>query len=217
MTTATSSPRTSPRAVVRIGPSWIQVAALVVAVAFATGALVYFLDHREQSPNAADIGFIDDMILHHQQAVSMSFAFVRRADPGQIANTAEEIIMSQSGDLRMMSRWRGAWPESDGNEEGTVMAWMGMRRPLQAMPGFAAEADVAKLGTLTARALDDHFTTLMIRHHFGGIHMAEAAEQRVALDEVRAFARGVVILQRREIDEINLWRASADLAEINGL
>ena len=201
----------------QIGPSWQQVTALLCAVAFAAGALVYFLDHREASPNAADIGFIDDMNLHHQQAISMSFAYLRHATRGQISSTAEEIIMGQSGDLRIMAQMRGDWPESDGNEEGTVMGWMGMQRPLQQMPGFATESDVARLTTLRDRALDDLYTTLMIRHHFGGIEMAEEGERRADIDRVKAFAHGILTLQRQEIEEINDWRTSANLARITGL
>ena len=179
--------------------------------------MVYYLENRTEAPNAADIGFIDDMNLHHQQAISMSFAYARRAQGGQIRNTAEEIITNQAGDLRTMGQLRGNWDEGDGNEAGTVMAWMGMQRPLQEMPGFASESDVAKLATLQGRALDDHFTTLMIRHHLGGIHMAEAGAQRAGIAKVKAFARGIALLQDQEIEEINIWRASANLERITSL
>jgi uncharacterized protein (DUF305 family) len=215
--TSPRSPQSAPRASVRIGPSWVQIVALVVAVAFATGSLVYYLDHREQDPNSADIGFLDDMGLHHQQAIFMSFAYFKNTTARQLANTATEIVTSQAGDMRVMGRLRGDWPESDGNDEGTVMEWMGMKMPIQQMPGFATEAELNDLDTLRGRPLDDHFTAVMIRHHLGGIEMAREALKRANVDAVKDLARSIITLQNQEIDELNDWRRSADLPAITDL
>ena len=200
-----------------VGPAWWQIALLVTAAAFMTGALVHYFDVRTDDPNSADVGFLDDMTKHHQQAISMAFSYFHNGIAPQLPSTASEIIQGQAGDLRVMRMMRAKWANIEGSTDGTVMGWMGHPMPLEQMPGFARNADTAKLDTLKGSGLDDLFTTLMIRHHFGGIEMANAAKAKAATHEVRDFAEGIVILQSKEINELNQWRASAGLPIISGL
>ena len=62
--------------------------------------------------------------------------------------------------------------------------------------------------------LSDLFTQLMIRHHQGGIHMAEFAATDAETSNIRNFARGMAAGQRSEIGEINAGRRELGLEPV---
>ncbi|WP_018634687.1 DUF305 domain-containing protein [Parafrankia elaeagni] len=68
------------------------------------------------------------------------------------------------------------------------------------MPGMASEAELARLAAASGRDLDVLFLTLMIRHHRGGVDMAQHASLHAADDRVRALARAMVVNQAKEIN-----------------
>ena len=62
--------------------------------------------------------------------------------------------------------------------------------------------------------LSDLFTQLMIRHHQGGIHMAEFLATDAETSNIRNFARGIAAGQRSEIGEINAVRRELGLEPV---
>ena len=80
--------------------------------------------------------------------------------------------------------------ESEVNEGDTSMAWMGHPVPLGEMPGMATDAELDELGAASGAEADDLFVELMVRHHEGGIDMAEYAAANASDAEVRAMANG---------------------------
>ncbi len=67
---------------------------------------------------------------------------------------------------------------------------------------MATDAELAQLSTARGRELDVLFLTLMIRHHRGGITMAQHAAAHARETDVRALARVMVINQAVEIDQM---------------
>ena len=90
-------------------------------VVFAGAAGMYWWDHRPAQPNTADVGFYDDMTVHHQQAIDMALVYLRNGTKPLLRHMADEIVLFQAGDIRTMqtalqdwnkspdetSRWRG--------------------------------------------------------------------------------------------------------------
>ncbi len=70
------------------------------------------------------------------------------------------------------------------------------------MPGMATDTELTQLSRAQGRDLDVIFLTLMIRHHRGGITMAQQAAARAQESDVRALARAMVINQAVEIDQM---------------
>jgi uncharacterized protein (DUF305 family) len=108
----------------------------------------------------------------------------------------------------------GARGASTPDPEGTAMAWMHERHPAQQMPGMATGSDLDRLRSAQGMEADDLFTQLMIRHHEGGIHMADFAATDAQTGNIRNFARGMAAGQRSEIGEINAVRRELGLAPI---
>ena len=67
------------------------------------------------------------------------------------------------------------------------------------MPGMATPAQIDETGTLHGKALDIYFLQLMIRHHQGGLPMANYAAQHATQPYVRLLASKMVEAQSREI------------------
>lgn len=156
-------------------------------------------------PNAADIGFCQDMTVHHNQALQMAtFALVNSQDQ-EIKRLALQILTSQATEKGLMSGWLILW-EAPELPSGPHMAWMGKmdhqsmghQTGSGLMPGMASMAEMTRLGRLKGRDFDIFFLQLMIRHHGGGIEMATAAADQAATPAVRGLALEMARVQTQE-------------------
>ena len=170
-------------------------AAAIVCVAGAAMAVGLLLAPRPPDGDSVDAGFARDMRTHHAQAVVMSeIVRDRSADPG-LRYLTNDIIVGQQTQIGEMTGWLEAWGLS--REGPPPMAWMG--HPSGAMPGMAPEGEVSRLAQLPPDEMDRLFLQLMIRHHQGGLVMAEAALASARRSEVLGLASNIVATQREEI------------------
>jgi uncharacterized protein (DUF305 family) len=68
------------------------------------------------------------------------------------------------------------------------------------MPGMATQSQVDELNTLPPDQMDIRFLQLMIRHHQGGVMMAQAALEKAKDENVLNFAQQVINTQDAEIE-----------------
>jgi uncharacterized protein (DUF305 family) len=80
------------------------------------------------------------------------------------------------------------------------------------MPGMASPEELAHLEQLSGTAADAEFLRLMIRHHQGGIPMAEEARERSTNTQVRSLATAIVASQGAEITVMQDLLAQKDAA-----
>ena len=173
----------------------------VVAVAVVAGAAAG-VGADGSGRNRADVGFLQDMIDHHEQA-NLLAAIALRGDPSApVRNLALDVINAQRYEIGMMDGWLMQWDRERGEPARDAMAWMGMHVTPREMPGMASVRDLDALGRLSGRALDVRFLELMLDHHRGGVHMAEAAVESAGDSHVRWLAGQMARNQRREIREI---------------
>jgi uncharacterized protein (DUF305 family) len=78
------------------------------------------------------------------------------------------------------------------------MSWMGHGHD-GPMPGMATTAELARLDALSGRALDVYFLQLMIRHHQGGLEMAQYGAAHASEPYVRDLASKIVTAQQAEV------------------
>jgi uncharacterized protein (DUF305 family) len=80
------------------------------------------------------------------------------------------------------------------------MSWMDHTiEPGQLMPGMATTSELAKLKSLRGRAMDVYFLQLMIRHHKGGLEMAQYGAAHASEPYVRDLAAKIVTAQQNEV------------------
>jgi uncharacterized protein (DUF305 family) len=178
----------------------IAIAALAIAAA---GGFVWGRDSKSTAyvpaVGSVDLGFAQDMTVHHSQAVTMASYARDYTDLPALKLLAYDIEEQQAFQIGQMQGWIDTWaaPTTD----GSPMAWMAGHDHLVGglMPGMATPAEVAKLQTLHGKALDILFLQLMIRHHQGGIPMAQYAVANAKLAYVRDLAQAIVNAQSSEI------------------
>jgi len=198
------------------GPARWQVVALVVALCFLAGVVGWWLNQPdEESFSKIDIGFLTDMETHHNGAINMSFDYLDRSHDPVVKHFAQEIISSQTQELAAMNGYLNRAGGADVAGDGSVaMAWMGHPVRPADMPGMPTNAELAQLDESSGLGADDLFTHLMIRHHAGGIAMAEYAAEHGEHSGVRDLARTMARVQRTEINEMNVRRVALGLDPI---
>ena len=82
------------------------------------------------------------------------------------------------------------------------------------MTGMASAKQMQELADARGRDLDQLFTRLMIRHHEGGIHMAQFAAEHAETETARSWARAMIDGQKGEIAELNRWRVNHGLPSV---
>lgn len=178
--------------------------ALVALAALAVGAAVFLYQSipREPGENSAEAGFLRDMSDHHLQAVEMAMILRDRTEDEPLFFLTTDIALTQQGQVGTMQGWLDLWDLSPTGEE-PAMAWMDHPVTEGRMPGMAAPEEIEQLRTLPVGQAEVLFLQLMIRHHQGGVAMADAVLDRGDQPEVTRLAESIVAAQQSEIDTMN--------------
>ena len=145
-----------------------------------------------------DVGFAQDMKVHHAQAVAMSAIVHDRSRDEEVVALALDILTTQQAQIGMMSGWLDQWEQTQA-VSGSTMAWMGDGHS-GPMPGMASPDDLASLRTLPAGELEERFLRLMLHHHAGALPMARYAADEASNAPLARLAGGMVTGQQAEID-----------------
>lgn len=195
----------------RLRDNWM--AAALVAVIL-VGALVFAFQYipRDPGSDSVEAGFARDMSAHHGQAVAMSLKMRDRAEDEQVFYLSTDIMLTQQNEIGMMTGWLMSWDLGIVGEDDP-MSWMG--HPTRGlMPGMATPEQIAQLDTLAPADAEVLFFELMIRHHQGGIEMAQALLDRSDNDLVRDVAQQMIVVQTAEISTMNQMLESRGLPPI---
>ena len=173
--------------------------ALLPATLYTTSSAIA----NTSSPTAADIGFCQDMSIHHLQALAMCQRVIGRDTGDSVQAAAGEVLQNQSMEVGQMRAWLADWGEST-VPPTTVMAWMGANQgrgmPLENMPGYASKEQLLELSTMTGMARGRKWLELMRSHHVGGVSMASQAAVLCSSDKVIRLANVQVRTQNYEIE-----------------
>src|SRR4051794_32219476 len=193
---------------IEVLPWWrnpFNIVAVVVGLLVLGGAVGYVVGNSVATPdpNKVDIGFLQDMRTHHEQAVEMSLNFLSKqgTDPN-LRLTAQEVAFGQAVDIGRMIQLLRQYGEPEANMTDTAMGWMNEPVPSDRMPGMATESNLDKLAAAQGADADQLFANLMLTHHQGGLHMAQFALDHADTKEVHDFAKGIISSQQGEIYEL---------------
>jgi uncharacterized protein (DUF305 family) len=220
MTSAAPTAPTNPTRRPRRGLTGVLIAVIAVGLLAAGGGLAVALGiGRSEQPttDSVDAGFARDMSRHHLQAVEMANLALTRSQDAEVQRLAFDISSTQTNQVGRMQGWLSLWGLPLTSSE--VMAWMddpamgghdmaghdmaAMSGTAAAddgavMPGMATETELSRLRALSGTPFDVLFLQLMIRHHEGGLEMAQYGEQHAAEPAVRGLAGSIVAAQTAE-------------------
>jgi uncharacterized protein (DUF305 family) len=189
-------------------PWWqskLNLGVLAIAIAVLCGGLGWLIGNNRAipDPNSTDIGFLQDMRTHHEQAVYLGLYYLSDAGTNpDLRDIAREIVFGQGIEIGRMIQLLRQFGATETNETETAMTWMNEPTPVDRMPGLASDADIDKLLASSGKAADQQFVALMVAHHLGGIHMARYALDHANVLEVKRFAYAMITGQTGEISEM---------------
>lgn len=158
--------------------------------------------------SADDVRFMQDMIVHHAQAVEMSALVKERTNRKEIIEIAGRITASQDDEIKFMRGWLAERGEAEtsgaaGHDHGSHNA--------HAMMGMATPTQMKELAAAKSTEFDRLFLTLMTRHHEGAVRMVDRLFEQpgAAYDPVLfEFVNDVKADQTAEIKKMNALLAS---------
>ncbi|WP_379923129.1 DUF305 domain-containing protein [Erythrobacter sp. R86502] len=123
----------------------------------------------QASYTQADVAFMQNMILHHEQALAMAKLAKDRTNSADLLTIAGRIESSQADEIAFMKGWL-----ADRGEplEDPKMAGHGAHMH-HMMAGMASPAQMQALKDAKGTEFDRQFLTLMIAHHEGAVDMVE--------------------------------------------
>ncbi|NNG98603.1 DUF305 domain-containing protein [Gordonia araii] len=80
-------------------------------------------DHHHAAASPTAVGFAQDMIVHHQQAVEMTQIVIERGSDPTVRDLAVTMLTDQNKEIGQMTGWLQAWGAPLQNP-GAPMSWM---------------------------------------------------------------------------------------------
>lgn len=195
-------------------PSWLQLVALGLAVAFLAGAVGFLVGDRRGSADplsTVDVGYLRDMGYHHDQATEMSLILTGKDDiDPNLKAFANEIVVGQRFEQGIFNATLDRYGHTtDVGDE--VMGWMGEPAAPDEMVGLATPEQMDQLRQATGDEAAALWIALMSEHHLAGLHMADY-EARHGQDETTVnLAEATVKSQRGEVIDLARYRKAHDL------
>jgi len=194
--------------------STTQVVVLIAAVAFLVGAIAYVVGDKQGSAdplNKVDVGFMQDMSYHHDQAVQMALMLLAKDDiDPDMRSFAQEVVLGQRYEQGIFSATLDRYGH-DSYPGDTVMGWMGEAQPADTMTGLATQEQLDQLEAAEGEDAEALWIALMSEHHLAGLHMADYAARHGKDRTTVNLANAIVKNQRSEVLDYARYRREHDL------
>lgn len=165
--------------------------ALLVAILLLSAVSTAFANDPAPRPGQArfEVDFMTGMIDHHAMAIDMAQVCVEKATHDELRAMCEEIIQSQSEEIKMMQMW--------------LMDWYGVSHE----PQMSEEHKVMleHLASLSGAQFEIEFMQVMIEHHSQAVKEGVKCERRAYHDELRNMCANMVQSQLQEIVQMQNW------------
>lgn len=168
-------------------------------------------DAGRRSLQNMDRHFIEQMIPHHEDAVTMANVALEKSQREEIKNLAKTIKQTQSEEILLMERWYKEWFGSDVPQNSVVMGRHGMQGVGMHMGMMGNESDIEALRE--AADFDRAFIDEMIPHHQMAIMMANMLLASTSRPEMKKLAEDIVAVQTKEVDDMRAWAKAWDSAK----
>lgn len=161
--------------------------------------------------NSIDSHFIEQMIPHHEDALTMAQLAQTKATRPEIKQLAQNIIDSQSKEIANMKSWYKTWFGKEVPEGDDVMGGHGMMGKSGMHMGMMGdETDVADLEN--SQDFDRDFIRHMIPHHQMAVMMAQMLKNSTEKSEMEKLADDIIKSQSAEIEQMRGWYSEWETA-----
>lgn len=153
-----------------------------------------------------DAHFIEQMIPHHEDAITMAKLAQTRAKTPEVKQLAENIIESQGKEIDQMKVWYKEWYGKEvpsGNQVMGQHGMMGSGSRSMHMGMMGNETDISRLEN--ADDFDREFVEQMIPHHQMAVMMAQMLKNGTDRPEMKQLADDIIAAQTSEINQMRSW------------
>ncbi len=150
--------------------------------------------------NNIDQHFIEQMISHHDDAITMANMALQKAEHQEIKDLSQNIIKAQTAENDKMRGWYKSWFGNDVSDTGADHG-MGSGMMQNGMMGNAS--DISNLES--ANPFDKEFIEQMISHHQMAVMMAQMLEQSTTRPEMKKLGEDIITAQNKEIEQMRNW------------
>lgn len=124
--------------------------------------------------SAADVQFMQGMIMHHAQAVEMTALIESHTENADVRSLGARISRSQSDEIKFMRRWLASRGQPALMHDMSHMSHGNMsHESMMLMPGMLTAEQMEALRKARAEEFDRLFLTGMIQHHGGALTMVK--------------------------------------------
>lgn len=157
-----------------------------------------------RNSNVIDAHFIEQMIPHHEDAITMSKLAQTKATRPEVKQLAQNIIDSQSKEIEQMKVWYKDWFGKELPTGSEVMSQHGMMGNSGMHMGMMGnKTDITRLEK--AEDFDRAFVEHMIPHHQMAVMMASMLKNGTQRPEMKKLAEDIITAQTTEIDQMRQW------------
>jgi uncharacterized protein (DUF305 family) len=161
--------------------------------------------NSQMSSEVIDSHFIEQMIPHHEDAITMAKLALTKSQKPEVKQLAENIIKSQSQEITQMKSWYQNWFGRELPTGDQVMKQHGMmgNNSSMHMGKMGDTSDITNLETSVD--FDKEFLEEMIPHHQMAVMMASMLKNGTNRPEMKQLADNIITSQTSEIDQMRTW------------
>ncbi len=123
--------------------------------------------------SAADVEFMQGMIMHHTQAIEMTALIQSHTENKELRSLGARISSSQSDEIKFMRRWLAARGKATSMTMPEMPGMDMSPEPVPLMPGMLSSEQMDALRKAQGSKFDHLFLTGMIQHHDGALTMVK--------------------------------------------
>lgn len=151
-----------------------------------------------------DAHFIEQMIPHHEDAITMAKLALTGARKQEVKELAESIIDSQGKEITQMKEWYKEWFGKEVPQDSQAMNQHGMMDQSSMHMGMMGDkTDITRLEE--AENFDRAFVEEMIPHHQMAVMMANMLKNSTQRPEMKMLADDIITAQTKEIEQMRSW------------
>ena len=141
-----------------------------------------------------DAHFIEQMIPHHTDAITMADIALDKSQRQEIKSLASDIKRTQSLEIEQMKKWYKNWFGRDVPKDTAVVGMHGMMGGQDNFEELTSASD-----------FDNAFINEMVRHHEMAVMMAYMLKNSTQRPEMRELAQNIIDAQTKEINNMRDW------------
>lgn len=166
-----------------------------------------------KEPQSYEVGYLHSMMLHHDQAITLSMIAEEGGELPEVKRVARAITLNQLHEIGQMRGWLSAWGHFQAGK-GQSMDWVNAVTPKtyideiyvsrcaankNRMPGYFLPEQIEKLRQAKGLVKDKLYLEMMLKHHAEAVQMSNFAYNHSQTGLIKGLTRAIVVEQGLEM------------------